>query len=269
MLSSKILSNIALISALIGLPACESEEVTRAPALGAMGGTTLAGVSGGSSSNAGGASAVKPGEGDLTVSGELRVFGDDQFGANSSAYLKSVDVFVLDEDGRSLVDGFGADGQFSVEGVVKQDGGWIFVAPSEDAATMMTVTQHNIGAGSVDVTLVRAALLDGILSNLTSAPAVSSVSSQLLMKFVDPLGASVSGVNVIVSGGPDLAYASGAAWLESRNDTDIEGLALAYNIPVKSSPGEDRLVILSGAVAEELTVRLVAGAVTVVTVTVQ
>ncbi len=247
---------------------CQQEEKARPPALASDDGFSGGPIAAGTSRGGADGSTTGPSSPAADASGKLTKFEDDAFRAVSE-YLEPVNIYVIDEKGLDFTLGEGGDGTFSVPGVEPRADTWILVEPVTDKSSMATLSVHDSRTGALRVPLVPINVLQGVLSTIQSDPTTpSSIAAQLLLRIVDGAGQPVKGVKIFVQGGPDITYATADTWGEFRDNTDSNGLALVYNMPARSRPGQEFTISLSGSVDKEVDARVIAGAITVLTINV-
>ncbi len=179
-------------------------------------------------------------------------------------YEQSADVVVLDRDDSDSISVRYDGAEFSTE--LTANSQWMLVAPEFDTTHLPTMTLWDGKATAPMLTIMPRSVMDEIVGGLRNPTSVNDTRSQLFVQVLDADGdEGVVGVIPTVTGGPDLAFEDRGSWSDFDDSTSESGLFVAYNILSRSVPGQDIQVILSGSVDAEFRVRLVEGAVTIVT----
>lgn len=202
-----------------------------------------------------------------TVEGVVVQFLDDSF-ENTTVFPGVADVTVASVSG-SLPAEARYDGvDFVIDGEVVGKR-WLLVEP-DDSSAFPTMTLHELGSEEASVPVVPRAVLDEIFQNLTTPEDLNTARAQLVFRVVDSLGNGVSGVEAdsFVIGDQSVSYRDDAVWAGYLDETTEEGLALVPNLEAPAFPGQVLTAVLTGAIDEEVEVRIVRGAITVITVVV-
>lgn len=202
-----------------------------------------------------------------TARGVVVQFLNDSFDG-ATAFPGVAAISIASPSGSSSVETNYDGVDFAAEGEVLGER-WVFVEP-DDSSAFPTITLQEFGSEEASVPVVPRAVLEQIFQNLTTPAELNSARAQLLFRVVDSSGNSVSGVEAdsFVIGEQSVAYKEGAIWAGYLEATTEEGLALVPNLPASAFPGQILTAVLTGAIDEEVDVRLVRGAITVVTVVV-
>jgi hypothetical protein len=113
--------------------------------------------------------------------------------------------------------------------------------------------------------VARSALTE-IMGGLIAADSLNDARAQLFVRVVEKDGVTgIAGVFPTVVGGTAVAFLDGGTWQDVDESTGDSGEFLAYNVSAAALPGQDVKVMLSGSLDAEFTVRLAAGATTIVT----
>jgi len=129
-----------------------------------------------------------------------------------------------------------------LQNVVADGTGWISVKPSADSVFLPGL--HLVPLDSVlslSVPLLRVSDFDFVPALLsTKALTIDSTRAQLVIKFVNPSGAGVSGLTITPLGGDAMAYASNQSWVDASTSsttvtTDDSGRVIGINIPASLS----------------------------------
>lgn len=146
---------------------------------------------------------------------------------------------------------------------------WVLIDPDDDSA-FPTMTHQNFGEEEASLPVVPRAVLEQIFQNLTTPAELNTSRAQLLLRVVDTSGEGVVGVQAdsLATGVQIVAYKEDGVWPAYLDATTEEGLTFVPNLEAPAFPGQVLLAVLAGAIDEEVEVRLVRGAITVVTVVV-
>ena len=231
------LTLVALISSACGskqdpappLLACNS--ATCNPVAIVAGGATGGSSNGGSESTSGIALNVSVVEFTGTTSGSQAWSPQSvqELGGTFEVRARSVSGAALTATGPSPVE---------LQNVVADGTGWISVKPSADSVFLPGL--HLVPLDSVlslSVPLLRVSDFDFVPALLsTKALTIDSTRAQLVLKFVDPSGAGVSGLTVSPLGGDAMAYAILQNWVDASatsaaTTTDSSGRVIGINIP--------------------------------------
>jgi hypothetical protein len=193
---------------------------------------------------------------------------DDTF-LQKVVYTRPSTVFVIDESGTSSVDGEFDGAELAVDGVTLTNNRWVAVEAINDNTIYPTVSQHDLRSGSIVAPLVPIAVVDEIFTKMTPETQFNEARAHILMRVVDGAGNGVEGVTPSVfsaSTDSEPAYALDGQWLALDDSTNPEGLIFFANLEAPALPGQNTQIELTGTTEAEVTVRLVSGAITVVTV---
>ncbi len=220
-------------------------------------------VGGGSGSGggdgAGGGSSGEPG----SLSGNVAVFVDDSFDFGSLfLYSGTATVRSVDPSGRIVSGPYDGTG-FTLSGLQQGDRTPVLVAPTDDNAlplpTLLGLDTHQ--ALALTLPMVSQDILAEIYASVTALGVIDPGRAQAVYQFVDADMHPIAGVSIATSGADFVAYASGAAWSDTLDETGKQGLAVVANLPAEEFPGSNLVVTLGGAATGDLVLTVVRGAV--------
>jgi hypothetical protein len=158
---------------------------------------------------------------------------------------------------------------FGLKGVLKDDANWFLVDPDKNQGVLPTLTVVDTRATRADALRVGVARQEDIegIYQLSLAGEPSAERAQVVLTIVDEQGRSVPGVSAQLTA-EVIAYRTEQTWDASQGGlTDQSGMIFLGNVPASQALGTTD-VILGGVVSARVEVRLLAGATSVVTVTV-
>lgn len=260
---SAFLKWIGVASVSAWLAGCSDEPAERPPVIESSGSST----SGGGRVGDGGASS----DGDeseeaAALAGQVEAYLDDEF-ILAQPYTEAATLFLFEvgssESRQAAYDG----SSFSVQ-VPAGSSHWVQVEPTFDTATFPTVNYVEGAFASTDLRVFPRRVVEEILGGLTSPEVVNDSRAQLIVQVVDSSGQPIAGVVPTAPGVNDIAFEDGGIWRDNLDATTESGTFLAYNVAVRSRPGENLLMIFTGSVDSEHTVRAIERSVTFVRLTV-
>lgn len=253
-------------SFLLAVVSCgPGDQPSRPPALNSTG---SGGPVGSPDSGMGGQMTTDPG-GEDSVTAVINAYADDSF-LTSTGYDGGATVHVFNADATGTQSGSGPSTGVLVEQVELGVARLVLVQPDSVAEFFPTLTTQDISDGSITASVVPVSVIEGILSSLQSSTEINENAGHVALRIEDSGGTPVSGVEISFnSGGGEVAYKSGTVWFDGQDATDVEGQVFLLNQLAADLPGTDLRIILTGSVDEEVVVRVVRGAVTLVTLVVQ
>ena len=155
--------------------------------------------------------------------------------------------------------------------------GTVRLAPLTDRAFVLVTPADTTGdalptllrlpttdADALELPLVRATVLDGILSLATVPLELLPNRAQVILELRDSRTRQpLSGAGVTAPSAEAIFYADGGTWSDAVEVTDPTGLVRFVNVAAADWPGELASITVTGPVAGSLPYRAVAGAVTV------
>jgi hypothetical protein len=182
------------------------------------------------------------------------------------AYSGNTSVHVLSGLGDPYQSGTSADAQVTIEDVALSGMRWI-ATETDDPGFYPTVSSQDISSGSILTNVLPASILEGIVFSLQSQVSINPNAGHIALTIVDTAGEPIPGVEVSFnSGGGTVAYRDGSSWFDVDDATSTDGQIFLINEQASDLPGQTSQLIFIGAVNEELAVRVVRGAVTVMTI---
>jgi hypothetical protein len=212
----------------------------------------------GSEGNSGGDSSG--GEETATFSGSVLAFDDDYFD-KGGVFTGMAKVSATGESGARVTTDY--DGtSFQLNKVLKDSGNWFFVEPAAGSGmlpTLMPLDTRAAKADALTVGVVNGVDVDSIFSFLNTERSVER--AQVVMTVVDRSLRSVPGVKGTITA-EVTAYRAAGGWIGDEI-TDDSGMIFFGNVQAGSALSTAS-ISLTGAVTARVDVKLVAGAVTVV-----
>jgi hypothetical protein len=242
------------------MSACQAEPPERAPP-----GDVADKWSGGVISSSGQGDGDQTGEGGATgeVQGTVKSFVGTNFAALES-YEEPAEIWVMDRQAGQATEKVPYDGEefFVPRSVVSQ---WLGVVPEFDVEHWDSIMLWDGRSKPEPAVIARSALME-IMGGLIAADSPNDARAQLFVRIVEKDGVTgIAGVLPTVVGGTDLAFLDGGVWRDADESTGDSGEFLAYNVSASALPGQNVKVLLGGSLDAEFTVRLAAGATTMVT----
>ncbi|HXS16036.1 MAG TPA: hypothetical protein VN764_02545 [Polyangiaceae bacterium] len=251
-------SSVALLLSV--LCACQAEPPERAPPL-----DVADKWSSGLVSSSGPGDGDEGGEGGAAgeVRGSVRRFIGTDF-SSTEAYDEPALIWIMERLTTQDVVKVPYDGtEFFTERSASPK--WLAVVPEFDVDHLDSVTLWD-GRSEPEPAVVARSALAEIMGGLIASDTPNDARAQLFVRVVAEDGVTgVAGVIPTVTGGPDLAFLDGGTWQDLDDSTGDSGQFLAYNVSAAALPGKDVKVLLSGSLDAEFSVRLAAGATTMVT----
>lgn len=256
--SLRVLSFAALSS----VTACSGEDPERPPLAntGSSAGPIGNGSQGGGSEDS---------DSDPTaevVSGRVySIETDNLFLDTGNSYTTASTIHVFDVDLRGS-ETFDYDGtSFEATGIETRAGTWLAAQPINDSNLLPTITQQDTRLSGLGLPVLQRSVLNEILSSLVTPATFGTAAAALVVRLVDAEGLPISKARPQVVGGTDLVFRDSGFWNDGVDETSEDGIFLCYNIPSSSLPGQTVKLLLSGSIADEFTLPIAAGAVTIVT----
>jgi hypothetical protein len=195
-----------------------------------------------------------------TFSGSVFAFDDDYF-VEGGQFTGMAKVSATGESGARVTGTY--DGiAFELANVLKNSGNWFFVEPAANSgmlSTLMLLDTRTAKADMLTVGVVNAADVDSIFSFLNTERSVER--AQIVLTVVDEALRSVPGVTGTLTT-EVTAYRAAGGWI-GDDLTDNSGMIFFGNVQAGSALSSVS-ISLSGAVTTRVDVKIVAGAVTVV-----
>jgi hypothetical protein len=257
---------LAPLVALLACSACGQKVDHAAPAASCDPTTMKCSISvpvgGGAPQNQGGDSSTGNDAGAL--SGQVSAFTSDFFD-QVVAFNGLAHVSAGGESGSRITAAY--DGtSFQMQGVLKNAGNWFAAAPDQGLLLLPTVTPVDTRAATsagITVPLARAQDVEAIFL-ASSGTERSADRAQLVLHVVDTQGASLKNVHATATA-EIIAYRAAASWLQEDAGTDDSGMIFLGNLMAVQALTTVS-VNLSGGASARVDARIMAGAVTVVTV---
>ncbi len=160
--------------------------------------------------------------------------------------------------------------EFELKGVLKTEPNWFLVTPEANAGVLPTLTPADtrtpLSAGAV-LGVAREQDVEAIFQLSLSGSERSATRAQVVVKVVDDQARVVTGVEAS-AGAEVTAYRTGDIWTMSEGlGTDESGLIFLGNVPASSTLSSVNVLLL-GQVSARVEAKVLAGAVTVLTVVV-
>lgn len=201
---------------------------------------------------------------DGTIEGAVVQFLGDSFNS-TTAFPGSAEVTITGLGSSASVETTYDGVDFVAEGAVFGDR-WVYVEP-EDETAFPTITWQRLGDAEASIPVVPRTVLDEIFQNITTPVAFNRARAHFLLRVIESGGGGVSGVVADGFAAPQtVAYKQGASWPDYLDATTQDGIALVPNLEAPAYPGQVTTMVLTGAINEEIDVRLALGAITVITV---
>jgi hypothetical protein len=212
----------------------------------------------GSDGNAGGDSSV--GEETATFAGSVLAFDDDYFD-KGAVFTDMAKVSATGESGARVTTNY--DGTtFQLNKVLKDSENWFFVEPAAGSGmlpTLMPLDTRTAKADTLTVGVVNGVDVDRIFSFLNTERSVER--AQVVLSVVDGSLRSVPGVQGTLTA-EVTAYRAAGGWI-GDDVTDDSGMIFFGNVRAGSALSSVS-ISLSGAVTTRVDVKVIAGAVTVI-----
>jgi hypothetical protein len=200
-------------------------------------------------------------------SGQLLAFQDDYFDLGS-VFTGTAEVSATGVSGARVKGDY--DGSiFHLEDVVKTASNWFLVDPDVGQGVVPTLTvvdTRSVDADALDIGVAHQQDVESIFQ-LSLAGEPSRDRAQIVLKVVDEQQRSVSGVTAQLMA-EIVAYRQESTWDAAEGGaTDDSGMIFLGNVPATAALSPVN-VNLGGAVTARIEVRILAGAISIVTATV-
>jgi hypothetical protein len=141
---------------------------------------------------------------------------------------------------------------FTLNGVRATRTAWLVAAPTGASDLLPGLYAFDATtASNVTIPLVRRSSLEMVSGTLTTYTTLDSGKAQVVLRFVDPNGLAVSGVNVSLDGAERVAYDVGVGYSDDATATGTRGLAFLFNVDSAKTPAV-RALQLRGTVTGEI-----------------
>lgn len=262
-----ILTGLALLLSL----GCSPERAHPPPCTGISCYSTIPStvdLSSGGSDGQGGAANVAGAGPTASISGQVVEVEDSTYAISTGAL--STNRFVIQAPTADLsIFETTVGSSFTLDGVVRSRAAWLVAKPASSSDLMPgLVAFDSTTQSSVVVPLVRRSNLELVASLLTSMTTIDDKKAQVVLRFVNTSGKTVSGIRAAITGAAVVAYDYLGSYSIEATSTGTAGLAFLFNIPATDVPRGVTLA-LSGAVTAQYSFNVLAGAATVVQVLVQ
>lgn len=198
------------------------------------------------------------GDAGVSLRGTVSILASDDF-STAQAFSGSADIKAEAPGGGEATASY--DGQsFSIAGVRVGSSVWFSITPTSAADALPTFEPWDTtSAGSVQLRLVRASVIDQIFNVVSLPPKRDPALGQVVLHFVDASNKPLSGVAITQSPGSDVIYDAGGNWSDNAPSTGTAGLAIVVN----ATPGlRQRIDLDTGSKLVYIEVEVGAGAVT-------
>lgn len=210
----------------------------------------------------------------VTLTSNVLLLNDLDF-RNGGPFTDSAEIRVQKAGGGSVTGNWNGTDPFRIENVLEGRAIWALGTPSaalnNDAlATLEPVRTDNPNSDGVveadPFALVRASVMDNIYDLLTVPITLDRGRAQIVLRLVNDAGSGRAGVRVTAQNAEVVIYAASGGFSDAEMQTDNTGLVVLANTPASAWPGSLVSVSFAGADTGAADLRVVAGAVTVVSV---
>ena len=238
------------------------------------GGGLPQGGRGGDDENEGGEAGESPG---VTLTSSVLLLNDLDF-KSGGPFMDSAEIRVQKQGGGSVTgrwNGASGNDPFRIEKVLEGRAVWALGTPASalnnDAlATLEPVRTDKPNSGGVveadPFALVRASTMENIYDLLTVPITLDPSRAQIVLRVVTDAGAGIAGIRVTAPSAEVVVYAASGAFSDAATETDNTGLVVLANTPGSEWPGSLVSVSFAGADTGAADLRVISGAVTVVSV---
>jgi hypothetical protein len=235
------------------------------------GGLPEGGRGGGGDGNEGGEAGESGG---VTLTGSVLLLNDLDF-RNGGPFTDSAEIRIQKSGGGAVTGAWNGSDPFRIENVLEGRAVWALGTPTlalnNDALpTLEPVRTDDPNAEGVveadPFALVRASTMENIYDLLTVPITPDPARAQVVLRIVNGSGAGISGVRVTAESAEVTIYATSGAFSDDETQTDVTGLVVLANAPASAWPGSLLSVSFAGAETGAAELRVIAGAVTVVSV---
>jgi hypothetical protein len=234
------------------------------------GGIPQGGRSGGDG-NEGGEAGASDG---VMLTSQVLLLNDLDF-RNGGPFTDSAEIRVEKAGGGAVTGTWNGSDPFRIANVLEGRAVWALGTPTaalnNDALpTLEPVRTDNPNSeGLVEAdpfALVRASTMQNIYDLLTLPITLDSSRAQVVLRVVNGSGVGLPGVRVTAPSAEVVIYAASGAFSEAETQTDATGLVVLANAPASPWPGSLASVSFAGAETGAAELRVIAGAVTLVSV---
>ena len=221
--------------------------------------------------NEGGAAGESDG---VTLTSHVILLNDLDF-RNGGPFTDPAEIRVQKAGGGSATGPWNGTDPFRIENVLEGRAIWALGTPSaalnnDAVATLQPVRTDNPDSDGVveadPFALVRASTMENIYDLLTVPITLDPARAQIVLRVVNDSGAGLAGVRVTAPSAEVVIYGASGAFSDGETQTDNTGLVVLANTPASPWPGSLVSVSFAGADTGASDLRVIAGAVTVVSV---
>lgn len=235
------------------------------------GGVPQGGRGGDGDGNEGGEAGESDG---VTLTSQLLLLNDLDF-RNGGPFTEPAEIRVEKAGGGSVTGTWNGSDPFRLARVLEGRAVWALGTPSaalntDALATLEPVRTDDPNAEGVveadPFALVRASTMQNIYDLLTLPITLEPAHAQIVLRVVNGSGAGIPGVRVTAPSAAVVIYAASGAFSDAETQTDATGLVVLANLPGSAWPGSLVSVSFAGAETGATELRVIADAVTLVSV---
>lgn len=201
----------------------------------------------------------------VAVSGKVELYRDEQF-TSKSGFGGQVTISADGAMGTRVNTLYLGNGVFRFE-VKEATANWFSAKPDGGQDALTTLFSFNTQAlKTTDIVLARSSAVDSVFAQAPSRILRSDTAAHVVLNVVDANNLPLLGVAVAAPTDTLVAYAIGVSWASNISETTALGRAFVGNIPAANGVFRDVTLELSGTLVRQVPVRVLGGAVSVLTV---
>ncbi len=214
----------------------------------------------------------------IELTGSVLVLNDDIDFGTGDLFTDTANIQTDGADGKVVTGSWDGINPFAIENVKKARPAWVLVTPPSGVADDMLPALEPVRTDKPDandrvdtnLALVRATTIDHLFETAAVTPTTDATKGQVIVLFqTQPSGASapspLSGLTVQSTSAETVIYAASGAFSTVATATDNTGVVVLANVAAAGWPGAVINLVYSGVKAGGSQVRVVSGAVTIVT----